>query len=84
MTAMMGSRFRAEKPIGKLWTPQEVAEYWRVHVGSIWRWIRQGKIPTIPVGREYRIANDFVLSGIPKNLKKDDEDETTVKQGKLW
>lgn len=82
---MLMTSSRTESPsANRLWTPQEVADYWRVHVGSIWRWIRQGKIPTITVGREYRIPNEFVLAGIPRALKKYSEDESQVSQGKLW
>lgn len=53
--------------MGKLWTPQEAADFWKVNVGSVYRWIRSNRITTVPVGREYRIPNEQVQSGIPRN-----------------
>jgi excisionase family DNA binding protein len=36
-------------------TPEEVAVFYQVGVGTIWRLLRQRKIPARVVGRQYRL-----------------------------
>lgn len=51
----------------KLWTVAEAAAYWRVKPRTIYRWIRDGKIKSIPVGRQVRIEHAQILAGVPVN-----------------
>jgi excisionase family DNA binding protein len=40
----------------KMLTPQDVAEHYSVSVESVWRWIRNGRLPAISLNkRNYRI-----------------------------
>jgi excisionase family DNA binding protein len=48
----------------KLWTADEVAQYWGVSYCTILRLIRAGDITVIRVGRSYRITEDVVRNGI--------------------
>jgi putative resolvase len=56
-----------DEQMNKLWTPQEAADFWNVNIGSVYRWIRANRIVIVPVGREYRIPNEQVQKGIPRN-----------------
>lgn len=49
----------------KLWTADEVAEYWKVSYCTILRLIKANKIPSIRVGHSYRIKQETVENGIP-------------------
>lgn len=40
------------------YTPKEVAEDLRLNVSTIWRWIREGKLPATKIGRSYRISDE--------------------------
>ena len=40
----------------QLYTPQEVAEYLKVDVRTVYRWLREGEMNAIRFQREYRIA----------------------------
>lgn len=40
----------------KLISPREVAERCSVDVGTVWRWIRMGKLPAVQLGRNYRVS----------------------------
>lgn len=51
----------------KLWTVDEVADYWGVSKWTIFRLIRAGKIAAISVGKSYRIPNDAVSNGANKS-----------------
>ncbi len=42
----------------ELLTPEEVAEYLKVPVETIWRWCRNGDIPAIKIGKYWRIPED--------------------------
>jgi excisionase family DNA binding protein len=52
--------------VNKLWTPQEVAKHWRVDLSSVYRWIRAGRIYSLPMGRTYRIPDEEVQRGVPR------------------
>jgi len=50
--------------IGRVYTPQEVAELVKVNVRTVQEWIRTGKLPATRYGRVYRIrAEDLVKFG---------------------
>jgi excisionase family DNA binding protein len=50
--------------IGRVYTPQEVAELVKVNVRTVQEWIRTGKLPAMRYGRVYRIrAEDLVKFG---------------------
>ena len=40
----------------QLYTPQEVADYLKVDVRTVYRWLREGEMTAIRFQREYRIA----------------------------
>ena len=40
----------------QLYTPQEVAEYLKVDVRTVYRWLRDGEMDAIRFRREYRIS----------------------------
>lgn len=45
------------------WTPREVANLYRVHTETIYRWIRKGKLPATRISRNlYRIRLEDVLA----------------------
>lgn len=45
-----------------LFTPEQVAEILRLHVSTVYSYIRQNKLQAIRLGRNYRIvSNDLVL-----------------------
>lgn len=53
--------------MAKLWTVDEVAEYWGVSKWTIFRLIHANKLAAISVGKSYRIPNDAVASGASKS-----------------
>jgi excisionase family DNA binding protein len=40
----------------QLYTPQEVADYLKVDVRTVYRWVREGEMNAIRFQREYRIS----------------------------
>jgi excisionase family DNA binding protein len=40
----------------QLYTPQEVADYLKVDVRTVYRWLREGELSAIRFQREYRIT----------------------------
>lgn len=45
----------------RLWIPQEIAEYYRLDIGSVYRIIRQRTdVPVIAIGNTYRIPQSSV------------------------
>ena len=51
----------------QLWTAEQVAERWQVSVAHVYRLTREGKIPTVKVGRYYRY--------LPKTIEKWEEEQ---------
>ena len=50
--------------IGRVYTPQEVAELLKVNPRTVQEWIRTGKLPAMRYGRVYRIrAEDLAKFG---------------------
>lgn len=45
----------------RLWIPQEIADYYRLDIGSVYRIIRQRTdVPVIAIGNTYRIPQSSV------------------------
>jgi excisionase family DNA binding protein len=40
----------------QIYTPQEVADYLKVDVRTVYRWLREGELSAIRFQREYRIT----------------------------
>jgi excisionase family DNA binding protein len=40
----------------ELYTPQEVADYLKVDVRTVYRWLREGELNALRFRREYRIT----------------------------
>jgi excisionase family DNA binding protein len=55
--------FHAREP-RRLLTTSEVAEYERVTPLTVRRWIQQGKLPAVRVGRDYRIIGRDLVQGL--------------------
>jgi excisionase family DNA binding protein len=51
----------ADERNDRLMTVPEVAEYLRVSVPTIWRWLREGTIPGIKIGKSRRIRWSEVI-----------------------
>ena len=51
----------------ELLTPDEVADYLKVPVTTIWRWCRENTIPAVKIGKYWRIPasdlDDFIDHG---------------------
>jgi excisionase family DNA binding protein len=51
----------SENVLERLLTPQEVSEALQVHRGSVYRWIREGRLPAKRMtGRQFRIRREDV------------------------
>lgn len=49
---------------GEMLTPNEVAEYLKVPLHTVWRWCRQGTLPAVKIGKYWRIPRDELDSFI--------------------
>lgn len=45
----------------QVYTPEEAAEYLKVHVNTIYKMIRAGVLPAAKVGRSWRITGEAIL-----------------------
>ncbi len=59
----------------ELLTPEDVAEYLKVPVETIWRWCRNGDIPAIKIGKYWRIPEAELSDFIKANTKTAAPDE---------
>ncbi len=48
--------------MSKMYTCEEVADYFRVKVITVWDWIRKEKLPAIKLGRDYRIKEEDLIA----------------------
>ena len=56
---------------GRYYTPEEVAEMYRLDSSTIRRWIRTGRLAALKPGRDYRIPESEVLRlGQPLGAKR--------------
>jgi excisionase family DNA binding protein len=56
-------------------TPEQVAEWLQVHKGTVYRWIDEGKLPALQVGRVYRIPREDVLAMVRRQNGTDAPEE---------
>lgn len=49
-----------KREVSELLTTREVADYLKLDVSTITRWIREKKLPAIKVGRSYRIKREDI------------------------
>ncbi|MBU0731273.1 helix-turn-helix domain-containing protein [Patescibacteria group bacterium] len=57
-------------------TTKEVADLLRVSLITVRRWLKSGKIPSIRIGKHYRIRRDDIEDLFNEQLKKyEDENE---------
>ena len=42
----------------ELLTPNEVADFLKVPVKTVWRWCRNGTLPAVKIGKYWRIPQD--------------------------
>ncbi len=42
----------------ELYTPEKLAQMLNVSIGTIWRYIRDGKLPASKLGRKYIVSDD--------------------------
>lgn len=43
-----------EEPVDFL-SPKQIADLLKVHAETVYRWIRDGKLPAVEVGQQYRV-----------------------------
>jgi excisionase family DNA binding protein len=44
----------------RLLTPEQIADRWQVPRSQVYRLTREGRIPTVPIGRYYRYRLDAI------------------------
>ncbi len=62
----------------EMMTPEEVADWLRVTTKTIYRWLEEGDLPALRVGRTYRIPKPEVLAMVRRRGEdegRDDADE---------
>ena len=52
----------------RLLTPAEVAEYLRISRRTVVRWVREGRLRAVRVGRQWRIPAEEVQRVVQKGL----------------
>jgi acetyl-CoA synthetase len=57
----------------QLYTPQEVAEYLKVDVRTVYRWLREGQMNAIRFQREYRIAESDLREFLDRRRTRPEE-----------
>lgn len=56
-------------------TPEDVAEWLQVHRHTVYRWIEEGQLPALRIGRVYRIPRAEVLAMVKRRGSAEDTDE---------
>ena len=58
----------------KLYTPEQIAQLLQVNVVTVHRWLRDGKLKSVKLGRLWRVSSEdfdeFVHSRIRKEVSK--------------
>jgi excisionase family DNA binding protein len=57
----------------QLYTPQEVADYLKVDVRTVYRWLREGKMNAIRFQREYRIGESDLRDFLERRRTRPEE-----------
>ena len=57
----------------QLYTAQEVAEYLKVDVRTVYRWLREGKMNAIRFQREYRITESDLRDFLDRRRTRPEE-----------
>ena len=57
-------------PKDEMLTPQEVADYLKVPLRTVWRWCRNGTLPAVKIGHYWRIRADKLSSVIEEREHK--------------
>ncbi len=55
---------------GPYLTVEEIASELRVSIPSVWRWIRDDKLPALKVGRRYLVSRADYLAFLAKHRKR--------------
>ncbi|MFO8053156.1 MAG: helix-turn-helix domain-containing protein [Candidatus Omnitrophota bacterium] len=56
-------------------TPKQVAKYLSLHIITLYRLIKKGKLPSFKVGGQWRIKKDLLDSWIRKQSKRNGKEE---------
>ena len=54
---------------GEILTVKEVCDLLRIHRSTIYRLVRQGRIPTFKIGREWKFRKDLIVRWIAEQTK---------------
>jgi excisionase family DNA binding protein len=54
-------------------TPEEVAQFYGVGVGTVWRLLRQRRLPARVVGRQYRLRISECEAALRRDVVMEDE-----------
>jgi excisionase family DNA binding protein len=58
----------------KLYTPKEVADYLKVDIRTVYRWLREGEMDAIRFRREYRISESALRTFLERHRVSREED----------
>ena len=56
-------------PENEMLTPQEVADYLKVSVETVWRWCRNDTLPAVKIGTYWRIPRDELETFIATQME---------------
>jgi excisionase family DNA binding protein len=57
----------------QLYTPQEVADYLKVDVRTVYRWLREGELDALRFRREYRISETDLRDFLKRHRTRPEE-----------
>lgn len=58
----------------EIYTPEDIAQMFKVSTGTVWRYIREGKLPASKLGRKYIISDDQLRRFIEQQEVKPGQD----------
>lgn len=58
----------------EIYTPEDIAQMFKVSVGTVWKYIRDGKLPASRLGRKYIISEDQLRRFIEQQEVKPGQD----------
>lgn len=59
----------------ELYTPEEIAQMLRLSTGTVWGYIRSGRLPASKLGRKYIISEDQLKRFLEKQEVKPGQDK---------